>query len=144
MLKRESDRLVENAMLLRHSCAKAKWDLVGGQGPELSTTCSNLSLSSSTFSSTRVFKLFHTRQYLELQALLQSSPSLNPQSPPTTNMAPSSTPPKATLDNIEELLKNDAAVKVAGCDVDGVLRGKLMNKKKFLGIVKNGFGYCPH
>ena len=52
--------------------------------------------------------------------------------------------PKATVDNIEELLKNDSAVKVAGCDIDGVLRGKLMSKKKFLGIVKDGFGYCPH
>jgi len=50
--------------------------------------------------------------------------------------------PKATVDNIEELLANDRAVKVAGCDIDGVLRGKLMNKKKFLGIVKDGFGYC--
>lgn len=50
---------------------------------------------------------------------------------------------KATYDNIEEILKNDPCVKVAGCDIDGVLRGKLMNKKKFLGIVKDGFGYCP-
>lgn len=54
-----------------------------------------------------------------------------------------STATKVTLENVEEVLKNDAAVKVAGCDIDGVLRGKLMNKKKFLGVIKDGFGYCP-
>ena len=47
-----------------------------------------------------------------------------------------------TVDNIEELLKDDLSVKVAGLDVDGVLRGKLMAKKKFLSIVKGGFGFC--
>lgn len=45
-----------------------------------------------------------------------------------------------TVENIEEILKDDKSVKVAGCDIDGVLRGKLMAKKKFLGIVKEGFG----
>lgn len=49
---------------------------------------------------------------------------------------------EATLDNLAELLKDDACVKVAGIDVDGVLRGKLMAKKKFLSVAKEGFGFC--
>jgi glutamine synthetase len=47
-----------------------------------------------------------------------------------------------TVERLPELLKNDDAVKVAGVDVDGVLRGKLMAKKKFLSIAKDGFGFC--
>lgn len=47
-----------------------------------------------------------------------------------------------TVESLPELLKNDAAVKVAGIDVDGILRGKLMAKKKFLSIAKEGFGFC--
>lgn len=47
-----------------------------------------------------------------------------------------------TADDLPELLKNDLSVKVAGVDVDGVLRGKLMSKKKFLSIAKSGFGFC--
>ena len=49
---------------------------------------------------------------------------------------------KASFDNLEKLLENDDAVKVAGVDIDGVLRGKLMSKKKFLGVAKDGFGFC--
>lgn len=49
---------------------------------------------------------------------------------------------EVTKDNIAEILKNDVSVKVAGIDVDGVLRGKLMAKKKFLSILKDGFGFC--
>ena len=49
---------------------------------------------------------------------------------------------KVTLENLEEVLADDAGVKVAGCDVDGILRGKLMAKKKFLQIAKDGFGFC--
>jgi len=49
---------------------------------------------------------------------------------------------QATVDNLPELLQNDTSVKVAGIDVDGVLRGKLMAKKKFLSIAKDGFGFC--
>ena len=49
---------------------------------------------------------------------------------------------EVTADNIEEILKDDTSVKVAGLDVDGVLRGKLMAKKKFLSIAKEGFGFC--
>lgn len=47
-----------------------------------------------------------------------------------------------TYDDLPELLKSDISVKVAGADIDGVLRGKLMSKKKFLSIAKSGFGFC--
>ena len=45
-------------------------------------------------------------------------------------------------DDLPELLKNDVGIKVAGVDIDGVLRGKVMSKKKFLSIAKEGFGFC--
>jgi glutamine synthetase len=47
-----------------------------------------------------------------------------------------------SLDNLANILKEDKAVKVAGVDVDGTLRGKLMAKDKFLSIAKDGFGFC--
>lgn len=47
-----------------------------------------------------------------------------------------------TLENVAQILENDTKVKVAGIDVDGQLRGKLMSKKKFLGVAKEGFGFC--
>src|SRR3954468_1814743 len=50
--------------------------------------------------------------------------------------------PQITLESLPELLKGDTSVKVAGVDVDGILRGKLMAKKKFLSIAKEGFGFC--
>jgi glutamine synthetase len=43
-----------------------------------------------------------------------------------------------TLDKLEATLKDDSAVKVAGVDVDGMLRGKLMAKSKFLSVVEKG------
>lgn len=49
---------------------------------------------------------------------------------------------KITYDSLEDVLRDDTKVKVAGIDIDGVLRGKLMSKKKFLGIAKDGFGFC--
>src|ERR1700753_1921183 len=49
---------------------------------------------------------------------------------------------EVTLDNLSNVLSGDISVKVAGVDIDGVLRGKLMAKKKFLGIAKEGFGFC--
>jgi glutamine synthetase len=55
-------------------------------------------------------------------------------------MAPPDAP--VTLEALPDLLKNDAAVKVAGIDVDGMLRGKLMAKSKFLSIAQDGFGFC--
>ena len=47
-----------------------------------------------------------------------------------------------TLRNLEEALESDSRVKLAGVDVDGVLRGKLVSKKKFLSVAKDGFGFC--
>jgi glutamine synthetase len=46
----------------------------------------------------------------------------------------------ATNDNIEQLLANDNKVKVAVVDTDGLLRGKVMHKDKFLQIIADGFG----
>ncbi|KAI9307937.1 hypothetical protein BJ944DRAFT_157132 [Cunninghamella echinulata] len=47
-----------------------------------------------------------------------------------------------TRENIESLLKDDIKVKVAAVDVDGLMRGKVMNKNKFLQIIEDGFGFC--
>jgi glutamine synthetase len=47
-----------------------------------------------------------------------------------------------TIEMLPELLKDDIGVKVAGIDIDGVLRGKIMAKTKFLSIAKEGFGFC--
>ncbi|KAF2458356.1 glutamine synthetase-like protein [Lineolata rhizophorae] len=47
-----------------------------------------------------------------------------------------------TVSTLPELLSTDACVKVAGLDVDGILRGKLMAKSKFLSIASQGFGFC--
>ncbi|KAK3671494.1 hypothetical protein LTR78_008593 [Recurvomyces mirabilis] len=44
--------------------------------------------------------------------------------------------------DLPELLKNDTSIKVGGTDIDGIIRGKLMSKKKFLSIAKDGFGFC--
>lgn len=48
-----------------------------------------------------------------------------------------------SIDDLKQLLRDDVKVKVAGIDVDGVLRGKFMSKDKFLGAVASeGFGFC--
>ena len=47
-----------------------------------------------------------------------------------------------TLESLPTVLQNDTKVKLAGVDVDGILRGKLMSKKKFLSIAADGFGFC--
>lgn len=49
---------------------------------------------------------------------------------------------EVTVESLSELLKYDTKVKVAGVDIDGILRGKLMSKKKFLSIAETGFGFC--
>ena len=52
---------------------------------------------------------------------------------------------RITPESLPKLLEHDNAVKVAGCDVDGILRGKLMAKKKFLSLAKTepmSFGFC--
>ena len=47
-----------------------------------------------------------------------------------------------TLENLEEALQYDTKIKLAGVDIDSVLRGKLVSKKKFLPVAKDGFGFC--
>lgn len=47
-----------------------------------------------------------------------------------------------TAASLPELLSNDTKVKIAGLDVDGILRGKVMSKTKFLSIAEAGFGFC--
>lgn len=47
-----------------------------------------------------------------------------------------------TLESLPELLIADTKVKLGGIDVDGILRGKLISKKKFLSVAKDGFGFC--
>ncbi|CAD6581689.1 MAG: hypothetical protein CYPHOPRED_001685 [Cyphobasidiales sp. Tagirdzhanova-0007] len=50
-----------------------------------------------------------------------------------------------SYDELVKLLEYDDKVKVAGIDVDGVLRGKVMQKEKFLSIAKSAsraFGFC--
>ena len=47
-----------------------------------------------------------------------------------------------TLENISSVLKDDEWIKLAGIDADGILRGKVISKKKFFSIVKAGFGFC--
>ncbi|PTU20287.1 hypothetical protein P175DRAFT_0481504 [Aspergillus ochraceoroseus IBT 24754] len=49
--------------------------------------------------------------------------------------------PKITAEDLPRLLADDIKVKVAGIDCDGILRGKVMSKEKFLGIVQKGFGF---
>ncbi|PGG97937.1 hypothetical protein AJ80_09613 [Polytolypa hystricis UAMH7299] len=49
---------------------------------------------------------------------------------------------KVTLDNLATVLADDHHVKLAGIDADGMLRGKLVSKKKFLSIARDGFGFC--
>ncbi|KAI0011425.1 putative glutamine synthetase [Xylariaceae sp. FL0662B] len=55
------------------------------------------------------------------------------------NMAPIE---RVTLQTLPDVLQYDTKVKLAGVDVDGQLRGKLVSKKKFLSIAKEGFGFC--
>lgn len=47
------------------------------------------------------------------------------------------------LKSLQDELQHDTRIKVAGIDVDGILRGKIMAKSKFFSAVKNdGFGFC--
>ncbi|CAK1355347.1 Glutamine synthetase [Cercospora beticola] len=57
-------------------------------------------------------------------------------------MADVKDPSKLTYEDLEDLLKDDPAVKVGGADIDGQIRGKLMSKKKFMSIASSGFGFC--
>jgi len=72
-----------------------------------------------------------------------STPPLHPTLPhPTANMPVPDDPAHLTLDHLPALLHHDVSVKVGGVDIDGIIRGKLMSKKKFLSIAKSGFGFC--
>lgn len=61
-----------------------------------------------------------------------------------------SVPETCTLSNIDTVLRSDKAVKVAGVDIDGVLRGKIIAQSKFLSLAKSAreqkdslsFGFC--
>ncbi|KAG0199214.1 hypothetical protein BGX28_007463 [Mortierella sp. GBA30] len=55
---------------------------------------------------------------------------------------PSIVTPQARVEEFTKLLENDVRVKVAGVDLDGILRGKVMAKSKFLSILESGFGFC--
>lgn len=50
--------------------------------------------------------------------------------------------PEPTLETLAQILANDTKVKLAGVDIDGIMRGKLISKKKFLSVAKDGFGFC--
>lgn len=50
--------------------------------------------------------------------------------------------PSITVDQLPTVLENDNFVKVAGIDIDGILRGKMVSRSKFLSIAKDGFGFC--
>ena len=47
-----------------------------------------------------------------------------------------------TAESLPKLLQDDTKVKLAGLDVDGILRGKVVSKKKFLSVATEGFGFC--
>ncbi|MCJ1437791.1 hypothetical protein MMC27_007178 [Xylographa pallens] len=47
-----------------------------------------------------------------------------------------------TVESLPDLLANDSKVKLGGFDIDGIIRGKLISKKKFLSVAKDGFGFC--
>lgn len=47
-----------------------------------------------------------------------------------------------TVERLPAILEHDTKVKVAGVDVDGILRGKIVSKAKFLSIASSGFGFC--
>ncbi|KAF8250564.1 glutamine synthetase/guanido kinase [Wilcoxina mikolae CBS 423.85] len=48
----------------------------------------------------------------------------------------------AIVESITAELQYDDKVKLAGIDADGMLRGKIISKKKFLSVLESGFGFC--
>lgn len=74
-----------------------------------------------------------------------SSSSSLPPSITTTlhaNSGPAPVNLQALAQEITSLVKDDQRIKVAGVDLDGILRGKIMVKSKFLSILESGFGFC--
>ncbi|KAI0780673.1 glutamine synthetase/guanido kinase [Trametes elegans] len=62
---------------------------------------------------------------------------------PEVSVASATQDAPRTKSDLEALLQNDTKVKVAGIDVDGVLRGKYMSKEKFLSAAtSDGFNFC--
>ncbi|KAF9190736.1 hypothetical protein BGZ51_008251 [Haplosporangium sp. Z 767] len=61
---------------------------------------------------------------------------------PHSSNPPSITTPRVRIEEITALLEKDVRVKVAGIDLDGILRGKVMAKSKFLSVLESGFGFC--
>lgn len=55
---------------------------------------------------------------------------------------PSSSATEVAIDSLPELLEHDTKVKLGGFDIDGIIRGKLISKKKFLSVAEDGFGFC--
>ncbi|MEH0153709.1 glutamine synthetase [Limibacter armeniacum] len=53
-------------------------------------------------------------------------------------------PVKYTTQEIRELMIRHTSpkVKIAVADMDGILRGKVVSKEKFLSILEKGFGFC--
>ncbi len=51
---------------------------------------------------------------------------------------------KLTTTDILNVLKQPEInkIKVAAADIDGILRGKVLNKEKFMAILETGFGFC--
>ncbi len=47
-----------------------------------------------------------------------------------------------TAEALPGLLADDTKVKLGAVDVDGILRGKLVSKSKFLSVATDGFGFC--
>lgn len=47
-----------------------------------------------------------------------------------------------SVKDIKAELEKDRNVKVAAVDVDGILRGKIISKDKFLSVIGDGFGFC--
>ena len=68
-----------------------------------------------------------------------TTPATSPVMPPT---ADDIQPESLTVEQLPALLANDNSVKLAGIDVDGMLRGKLISKKKLLSVASDGFGFC--
>ncbi|KAJ3182624.1 hypothetical protein HDU87_007962 [Geranomyces variabilis] len=49
---------------------------------------------------------------------------------------------KLSIKELEVLLKDDTKIRVSGCDIDGIARGKTITKQKFLKSIDDGFGFC--
>ena len=78
---------------------------------------------------------------LEIKGVCKKRPVLNQIIFSMPYQAPS-LKSEITIEALPGLLQDDTKVKVAGIDIDGILRGKLISKKKFLSVAKDGFGFC--